>query len=355
MKRVLQVFALFLALFLVFAPLRVLAAIDLDGRVSNAEWYDHPITELFRSDAASLCSITQATLRHEIQTAQSRVVFAFTALAPSVSDSSPIGAAFFVNGQEIGRWQLGAGTSNLSADYDLRGYAYIPADSANSGYSFEIALGYKTESGLAALQTLSVLLFDPQGVSSKAAAYPILPAVAPTTTTTTTTAKTTTTKAPATEKSTTTKATAAKTTTAKTTAATKSSAAVPVYTTAPPAAQPERTTQPTYAAAPDARTAAGTSKTSVIWYTQVYTNPATGSSGTAPQTLWTYAAEPTEASQEEALPTLAMAESQASQPVPRQRTLLFAAGGILILLAAVLVIFWLRAQKASKAAENDQA
>ena len=332
MKRVFYVAAACVVL-LFCLPLHAFAAIDFDGSVYPMEWYDYPATELFQQP--SLCGVTNATVRVAVQPAQSRVMFGFTAVAPGVTAESPVGAAFLLGGQELGRWQQGPGASFDAANYDLRGLANIPADSANNGCTFEIALGYKNDAALAALRNLSVQLFDPQGVPSRPAACPIVTAEPVTTTKATTTEKTTTTKAPTTEKPTTAKA----------------ATTLPVYTTAPPAytqaAASRAPAAPQVTAAPPAavrQTQPGTSRTEVFYYTAVYT---AAPSNTAAQlgTLTAYAPQPAESSQAQALPTLAMPAAQASRSESLRTPLLYAAGGLLILLAATLAVFWLRAQK----------
>lgn len=347
MKRMLQVFLACLFLLLFCLSLQA-SALEFDGDVNLFEWYDYPPVELFQT--YSQCGITNASVRFALQPAQNRVLFGFTASAPGVEEGSPVGAAFWLGGQELGRWQLGIGGAFDAVNYDLLGLACIPADTFSSSYTFEIALGYKTEAALAALRDLAVQLFDPQGNPSRVVPCPVVTAEPVTTTKATTTERTTTTKAPSTEKPTTTKAT----TTAKPTT-TKATTTLPVYTTAPPAyipptqapangapAAPRATTPPP---ASTTRTAQPTSRTEVFYYTVLYTEDS-GMDATEPQTLWTYPPQfTTEPSQAQTLPTLALPASQQTKPVSRGGPLLYAAVGVLTLLGAALFILWLRAQK----------
>ncbi|MDR2686983.1 MAG: hypothetical protein LBB75_04465 [Oscillospiraceae bacterium] len=363
-------------------PLQALAAIVFDGNVLPREWQDYPPAKELHWDPG-WCGITYAAIRFAVQPAQSRVMFGFTAVAPGIEADSPIGAAFLVSGREIARWQQGLDASFDSENYDLLGLACIQEDSSNSGFTFEIALGYKTQAALSALEGLSVRLFGPQGVLSQevpcpvAAAEPVTTTKAPTTerTTTTkapttekptttkapTTEKPTTTKAPTTEKPTTTKAPATeKPTTTKAETTAKPTTAPPVYTTAPPAYIPApQTATVRIPVAPQATAAApastqkaqatqpGTSRTEVFYYTVVYTDApgAPGQIVTERETLWTYEPPPAEASQPQSVPTLALPATQPSRAASPNASLLLGAGGVLALLAAVLVVLWARAQK----------
>ncbi|MCL2494258.1 MAG: hypothetical protein FWE98_01205 [Oscillospiraceae bacterium] len=277
-------------------------AIDFDGNVRPLKWYDYPAAELF-AGGPSLCGVTAATVRHAVEPARSRVLFGFTAFAPDAQPESPIGVVFLLGSREIGSWQLGLDASFDAANYDLQGLAYFPESAANGAYTFEIALGYKTQEALAALRDLSLQLFDPQGSPSRVVPCPVVTAEPVTTTTTTkapTTEKTTTTKAPTTEKPTTTKApTTEKPTATTATTTAKPTTTLPIYTTAT-AAPTSRTTAAAAnpaPAAPQATTAApvttrttqttqpATTRTEVFYYTVVYTDapagPAANSSGAA--------------------------------------------------------------------------
>jgi len=322
-------------------PLRAYAAINFDGYVDPTEWFDCPAAPLFPQP--SLCGITYATVRTAPQPGQNRVLFGFNVFAPGAAPDSPVGAVFLLGAREIGRWQLGPGAAFDAVNYDLRGLAWFPQDSINGGFTFEIALGCKTEGALSALRDLSVQLFDALGVPSRPVPSPVVITEPVTTTKATITEKTTTTKAP------TTTTTKAPTTEKPTT--TKAAATQPVYTTAPPAYAPApQTTTTRTAAAPQAAPTAGqaqpgTSRTETVWYTVVYTDAPDGMETTGNQVPWTYAPLLTEPSLAQTLPTLAMPAAQASRPASRSAPLLYAGGGLLVLLAAALVVLWLRAQR----------
>ena len=339
MKRILRMCAFCAVLLLLCMPLRALA-IDLDGNVAPMEWYDIPPTELFRE--ASLCGIASATARYVLQPAKSRVILGFTVIAPGVAPESPVGAAFFLAEQEIARWQQGLEPSVDTANYELFGLSYLQPNSGNGGHTYEIVLGYKSEAALAALSSLSVQLFDPQGNPSRLVSCPVA-APEPVTTTT---------KPPTTEKTTTTKLTTTKATTAKATTTDKPTTTLPVYTkatlsqaSAPPAdnktgAVPPQTTP----ANQPQMTQPGTSRTEIIYYTQVYTNP--------PATLATeqplfQAGTPgaAEATLPQSLPTLAMPETQPSRPAAPNAAMLFSSGGVLAVLGTALGVHWLRLRK----------
>ena len=354
------------AVLLFCLPVRAFA-ISFDGNVLKQEWAEYPAIEPF--GAPSQCGITYAKVYTAVQPAQYRVVFGVSAIAPGAEAGSPVGAAFWLGGREIGRWQLGLGGDFDAANYDLQGLAYIPEIFANSAYTFEIALGYKNDAALTALRDLYLELIDPQGVSSRLFPCPIVAAEPTTTTKAATTEKTTTAKAPTTEKTTTTKApTTEKTTTTKATTTPKATTVPPVYTTAPPAYAPSpqagaasstHTSTATQAggAAPTspAQQPSGTSRTEVVWYTEIYTGaPADAPVGAdeGQQTLWPYEAWPAEASQAQSLPTLAMPASQASRPAAANPPLLYAAVVLLVLLAAAMIFLWFRAQKKTETAEE---
>ena len=332
-KRALSAFAC--AVLLLCLPLRAYA-IAFDGTVDPAEWFEYPAMELFREP--SMCAVTNATVRFAVQPAQSRVIFGFTAVAPGMETGSPVGAAFLLGGREIGRWQHGLGGGFDADNYNLCGLAWFPADIANRGCTFEIELGCKTETALYALRDLSVKLFDPQGNPSRPVSCPVVTAEPVTTTKATTTEKTTTTKAPTTEKPTTTKATTT----------------LPAYTTAPPAYAPvpqataNRASSATQAPAPStavSQAPPGTSRTEIVWYTEVYTAAPGITVDANGLPIWTYI--PGETSQAQALPTLANPAQQASQPASRNAPALYTASGLLAVLGVVLIVFWLRAQKKS--------
>ncbi|MCL1951722.1 MAG: hypothetical protein FWF60_02720 [Oscillospiraceae bacterium] len=350
MKRAPLVLAACAALLLCL-PLYAFAAIHFDGKVENGEWFDYPLKPLFSSANDSQCGIDSATARFAVQPEYNRVLFGFTAAAPGVSADSPVGVSFLLRAREIGRWQQisGVGDGLDDANYSLDGKAHVQLDSANGGCTFEIALGYKSEAALAALQELDVQLFDPQGTPSRQVECRIVTAEPAATTKATTTEKTTTTKAPTTEKTTTTKApTTEKTTTSKEPTTAKLTTTLPVYTTAPQATTSRAPAAPQATAAASAatqQTQPGTSLTEVIWYTEIYTAPPVGADTAGQQTLWTYAPPPTQPSQEEALPTLALPAPEASRPSSRGAPLLYAVIGLLVLLAAVLIALWFRAQR----------
>jgi len=321
-------------------PLRALAAINFDGQVEPGEWFDYPAMQIFSSSAKdySQCGITSATVRFAVQPEKAQVMFGFTAVAPGIEAGSPVGAAFLLGTREIGRWQQGQGLNGScfdAANYDLRGLARIPPDSYNGGYSFEIALGYKNEAALSALRELTVQLFDPLGVPSRPAACSV---TAPEPVTTTTTERPTTTT----------------TTRTTTTTTTKTATTLPVYTTAPPAytpapqaSAPAQAANPTFAAADSPTTAqqAGTGRTETVWYTVVYTAAPDSTDAAGQPVPWTYDPLLTDSSQAQTLPTLAAPEPQEGQPASRSAPLLYAAIALLVLLAGVLIVFWLRAQK----------
>ncbi|MCL2299672.1 MAG: hypothetical protein FWC27_05945, partial [Firmicutes bacterium] len=198
MKRAFRVFIACAALLLCL-PSHAFA-INFDGYINPGEWFDYPAAELFPGD--SMCGITSAMVRFSAQ--QGQVMFGFFVRAPDIAADSPVGAAFLLGGREIGRWQQGCGAANYDADYDLRGAAWLPSDGLNSYCNYEIVLGCKTEAALTALRELSVQLFDPQGVLSRASNCPVVTAEPVTATKAATTEKTTATKAPTTEKTTTT-------------------------------------------------------------------------------------------------------------------------------------------------------
>ena len=392
MKREIRV--LFVCVILLLClPVQAFAAINFDGNVLPSEWFEYPVKRLTWDE--SWCGITNATIQVAVQAAQSRVMFGFTAVASGVDADSAIGAAFLVNGREIGSWQQDAGASFDSVNYDLRGLCHIPENAIDgSYYTFEIALGYKTEAALSALEGLSVRLFGPDGVPSQEVPCPVVIAEPVTTTKAPTTEKTTTTKAPTTEKTTTTKApttekttttkapTTEKTTTTKApttekpTTTTRPTTVPPTYTTAPPPVYTTArevfsytpvpmTTAYRAPAAPKAATTAqvttqpGTSRTEVFYYTVMYTDAPTavaaysGAPGAAAatehQTLWTYEplyeSMPAEASQPQSVPTLALPAPQPTRAASPSAALLFSAVGVLVLLAAGLIVFWARTQK----------
>jgi len=333
-------------------PLQASAAIVFDGLVNPGEWFDYPAAELF--PGYSQCGITSATVRCAVQPGQSQVMFGFFVTAPDIAPDSPIGAVFLLGGREICRWQQVCGAVNSDVNYDIRGLAWFPSASLNGNCSFEIALGCKNEAALYGLRDLSVQLFDPNGNLSRVSSCPVATAEPVTTTKATTTEKTTTTKAPATEKPTTTKAP----TTEKPATTAKPATTLPLYTTAPPAyaaAQQATTVRAaTQAAAATAapaftqqtqQTQPGTSRTETVWYTVVYTEAPGGTETAELPPLWTLDPFPPEESQAQTLPTLAMPAPQEARPASRSTPLLYAAAGLLALLAAALVVFWLRAQK----------
>ena len=390
MKRVVLVL-LACVILLLCLPLQALAAIVFDGNVNTSEWRDYDDSML--SWAPLHGCITNATLRYALQTGQMQVVFGFTAISQDIEPEARFGAVFYVNGNEIARWQNG--DEDVKDDmYPYKGRAYIPPNAGNTYCTYEIALGYTSDAALAALRGLSVALIDPQGIASEQVPYPIVIAEPVTTTKAPTTEKTTTTKAPTTEKTTTTKApttekttttkapTTEKTTTTKepttekTTTTTRPTTFPPTYTTAPPVYTTARevfsytpaplttrapvvpkaatTAQVATQAAPATQPA--TSRTEVIYYTVVYTDtpntPIAPSQPGAPdvaafglENLWTTAPLPTEASQPQSVPTLALPAPQPTRTASPSAALLFSAGGVLVLLAAGLIVLWLHTQK----------
>jgi len=323
------------------------AAIEIDGVVGYLEWADCPKTELIRVGEQSLCGITDAAMRSK--TAANRVLFGFTAHAPDVTGESPIGAALFVGGQMIARWQQGLTPEYDAENYSLRGAAHVPEDDVLSSFSFELELGCKTADALQALRGLQLRLYDPQGVLSRQMACPVdLPETTTTAATTRTTAPPgeTTTKPPATTKETTTKPapTTTKTTTkptpttAKTTATAKptSAAATSITTTALTSPAPKAT------APPQAATAPPQGESQVIWYTVIITET------TADLALWidppTAEGVPAEVSEHMAQTDLT-ARNQGPAPASQRGALLYGTAALLFALAVVLVVFWLRMQK----------
>jgi hypothetical protein len=382
------------------------AAIEIDGVVGNLEWADRPKTEI----SGLMCGISDAAVRSVIQRGDpNRVAFGFTAHAPDVTAQSPVGAALFVAGQRIARWQQGVGVEYDAESYFLRGEAYVPENDALNSFSFELELGCKTAAALQALSTLQVQLYDPQGEPSRRIGYPIAaPAVettAPTTTTTkpttTTTAKETTTKAPTTTKETTTKAptTTKETTTKPPTNTKETTATAPVTTKESTTTQTTttttattktttraRTTEPPYTMPPGWATSAakrqaassaaatvsaavpaqGTpvlpaataplasastqlarQSSSVIWYTVMITDT------TADAALWTYAPVGEEAYVAQTELTAAQLQQAQSQPAAQRSWLFYGLAALLFALALVMIVFWLRAQRAE--GESEQA
>ena len=377
------------AILLFCLPMQAFTAIDFDGNVHH-DWFDYPAQEL---SPDSECGITNATVRVAVLPKEGRVMFGFTAVAPGIAPDSPVGAAFLLDGQEIACWRHGAGGSSDDNDmyFNVEGKAYIPETAGNDYYTFEIRFRYG-EAALAALENLYIKLYgpDPEAKPSRQLPCPIVTAEPVTTTKAPTTEKTTTTKAPAAEKVTTTKApttekpttTKAPTTEKPTTTTTtkepttekpatteKPTTTLPVYTTkqeifsyTPQTATARATAAPKAAATAPAQTAQttqpGTSRTEVFYYTVVYTDPPSPPSqpglpgapdiaGIDLEALWTYAPPSTqpEPAQPESLPTLAMPALQPSRAASPSTALLFSAGGLLALLAAGLVAFWVRAQK----------
>jgi len=147
------------------------AAVVIDGVVGPVEWYDCPMIDLF--PGPSLCSIENAIMRYEVIPALRKVNFGFTATAPDAIANSPVGVVFLIDGQEIVRWQNGVGAVCDEANYGALGAAWIPPDSANGGYSFEVAVNCYSDSALIALRGLQVQLIDPDGSTSRIVSCPL--------------------------------------------------------------------------------------------------------------------------------------------------------------------------------------
>ena len=386
----------FAAMFLLPAS----AAIEIDGIVGNLEWADCPRTELIRVGEESMCGITDATVRSAVQRGDpNRVVLGFTAHAPDITEQSPIGAALFVAGQRIARWQQGAGVEYDAENYSLRGAASVPENDALSSFSFELELGCKTAAALQALSALQVQLYDPQGEPSRRINYPIAaPAVETTVPTTTTTAKETTTKAPTTTKETTTKPpTTAKETTATVPPTTKESTTTQTTTTTTTttattkATTAARTTEPPYTIPPGWATSAAKQQaissavttvsaaapaqgaqapalpattapranaptqpqqarqsSSKFWYTVMITDT------TADAALWTYAPVREEAYVAQTELTAVQFQQAQSQPAAQRGWLFYGLAALLFALVLVMIVFWLRAQRAEQAKEKEE-
>jgi hypothetical protein len=294
------------------------------------------------------------------------VVLCVTAIPEqSPTGSEPVGLVLLAGGEELLRWQNGGAPARNPA-YDGDCYVFFPED--GSYFVLEADLGCKTAAAFAALGSLQVQVIDPDGNASRSISYPVVvqpPETAPpetdppthtakpTTTKAPTTAKPTTTKAPTTAKPTTTKAptTAKPTTTKAPTTAKPTTTKVLTTTMLFPTAEPTAaqtiasTVQPTVP--PQAVPAV---QTEVIWYTVYYTE-------TAPvrETLWTYAPvqQTVSAAAENQLPAVAAPAPQEEPPFALRQPLLYGAGALLVLLAGVLVFFWLRAQKKQSPAPED--
>jgi len=335
-------------------------AIALDGKVDNNEWWDYAKTTLLQGD--SLCGVTRAVVCHSVDAEGGVVTFGFSVNAPGCEQNSPVGAAFWAEGQVLARWQQGAGGSIDTANYSIAGAAHVPEpeENFNDYYMYEIAISSKSSDHAAffqMLRTLQLQLFDPQGVVSKTVGYPIHlpipePVVQPTTTTKTTTTKTTTTKATTT--------TTQKTTTTKTTTTKK-----PVTTTAKPAAAtaaktqaagqaPVTTATTKNATANNATANHAGQKTSVIWYTVPIT-AAGGDSPVNPDAAQdvddALLAEQMQAAQAaaqgaaDAPVLLDAAPMEETAPASLRMPLLFGTAGVLLTLAALLAFLWWKAKK----------
>ncbi|MDR1733691.1 MAG: hypothetical protein LBR73_02275 [Oscillospiraceae bacterium] len=198
----------------------VSAAIVIDGRAGNAEWFGVQTRSLFRTAQDSLCGIAEATLRYKLSA--ETVDFALTAHEPGASELGFSGFELYISGFRVAWWQQNGGYS-----YDSSRFAFSGAmqflDTAQGDYSGEFRLECKTAQALASLQGLEIRLIDSSGTPSQLLSAPIAEVVPaspiqaitePPTTARTTTERTTTEK---TTKETTTKETTTKTTTTKTT------------------------------------------------------------------------------------------------------------------------------------------
>ncbi len=338
MKRALCFCALMLTIILLLTPLQAYAVISFDGNVLPLEWYDYVVTEPVRT-GISMCAINHATIRASIQPAQSRVLLGFTATTDSPPEQSAFGAVFFLSGNEIARWQLSTGASVTAADYDLQGAGYCQENIYNHGYTYEIIIHCKTSEALAALSGLSLQMIDPLGNASQMVPYPIIAEEPVTTTKAPTTEKTTTTKAPTTEKTTTTKAsTTAKVTTTK--APTTAKVTTVKATTVKLTSAKTTTAQPVYTKASAVISAASQAPAKQNQPVQTYTAAQASpfvDPAMEPPTLM--------AEQMHSLPTLALASPQETTPASLWTPFIYAAAGLLLVLAGVLIFFWLRAQK----------
>lgn len=314
-------------------------AISLDGAVTNLEWDKEQKLSLVALGSNSMCSISDATLYWSISAPGDSVTFGLVAHAPDSLPGSPVGAAIQAGGAQIAHWQNGGVSSASDALYSLRAAADFP-DAAGSFFTLELELGCKTPAAFVALESLIIRLYDPQGVPSKEISLRIAPAE-PVVTTTTTTEKPTTTKAPTTEKTTTSKTTTSKATTTKvtttkattaTTATTPTTTTAAAVTTAAPmtfAASVPQTTLPSAAAAPKYSVA-------TTWYTVVLSET---TAEPPPLPLWTFAEQSEEA--HSAPEPLAPAQD-APAPASRNSYFLYGMAVLLLPLAALLVIFFLK-------------
>jgi len=77
----------------------------------------------------------------------------------------------------------------------------------------------------------------------------------------------------------------------------------------------------------------------------VYTNAPDSMDAAEQQSIWNYAPLLTDPSQAQTLPILSLPAPQEARPASRSTPLLYAAIGVLVFLAGVLIAFWLRTQK----------
>jgi len=94
-------------------------------------------------------------------------------MAPDVAADSPVGVVLHAGGQEIIRWQNEVGAVFDEAKYSVRGAAWIPPDSANGGYTYEVEVVCYSYSAWISLRDLSVQLIDSAGNPSRLVASSI--------------------------------------------------------------------------------------------------------------------------------------------------------------------------------------
>ena len=360
-----------LLLVLCLGVLFVLPAVGLNGFVGGMRWANAPRRSLI-SQASAHVTITRADLAWIINADQSVVTLGFTVHVPSVAAGDPVGAVLMTAAGEIGSWQEGVGAVvQDNANYSLRGAAWFPGeDAANPNhFTFELELGCRNPAAFAALQGLRLQLIDPNGDRSAEINAPIVPeapvvtTLAATTTVTTTT--TTTTRAPTTAMTwapttamtwaaattATTTTTTTRTTTTRTTAAPWTFAARQPATTRAPATTAAQSTAVTQTFAtgpgPTAAQAAATARqtqpprggTDSLWTFAQYVPRSFGTVPLPVESAATHAAAPAQA----VMPQTPEAPSPA-----RNSSLLYGAGVLLILLALVLVGYWLLAWRREK-------
>ncbi|MCL2445848.1 MAG: hypothetical protein FWD06_03660 [Oscillospiraceae bacterium] len=372
-------------------------AAGLSGFVGGARWNDIPAIPIIQSTQGSLNSISRASVSVILNPAQTLVTLGFSVHAPAVTQTSPVGAILLLGSQEIGRWQHGHNAIYDQENYALRGAAWIPDDTSANHYNIVLELGSKHAAAFDALQQLRLQLIDPQSRPSLSIDFPIIieqpeppqtqtqtqtqpqtqAQTAPSTTQTTTTATTTSTTA-ATTTTTTTRTTA--TTTTTTTRATTTTAP-PLTFAAQPTAAPTQFVLPTLppallAAAPALTTAqlqqtqADQFFTVTTWHTVIIENITEPALVDEPQAAQLTFAQPdyTPAAlsiiesvicpqmqfvQDEPIELVSITLAQATSAAESNAWLLATGAGLLVL-ALVLVLYWLNVRKAAaKEKTND--